>query len=122
MEKNKEQKQEEVLAIKEIPDKTVINVTGIAEATREFKKDKETHKINVFVLKAKINSENVFIRVNEGTSVFRQIQNFISDNDLELPLKICDYSWTIEKALNQNKQEYILFKELKESNYSSLFD
>jgi hypothetical protein len=128
--KTEKESEIESVSLRDLRDNDVLNVIGIAKTTREFTVtnakaedygDKKT--VDVIVLLAKMNGKTVYLPLNFGTTAYRQMEKFIEDEQLSLPVKLCDYTFHIASGKNSSGNRYILFSELQTMNdYSKLFE
>jgi hypothetical protein len=103
-------------------------VLAIVERTIQFKQNepKKEHFGEVIssgqlVQKAKIDGKVVAIPVNEGTALYNQLRKYLQDNEMELPVKIMDETFTVMYYKGASRMTSVLYKELIE-DMSSLFD
>ena len=61
------------------------------------------------------------IPVNEGTALYNQLRKYLQDNEMELPVKIMDETFTVMYYKGASRMTSVLYKELIE-DMSSLFD
>jgi hypothetical protein len=124
-----EKKELKTFSVKELPKGTVVDFLAVVKTVREFTDKTEgsdtygqKKTINVFVFKVKIGGEVGVLPINEGTTMFNQMEKYFDQEDIEVsetPIKF-NLSLTVEKGGNKLRQ-YSFFSELNE-DYSSLFD
>lgn len=108
----------EIIGIKELRKGDTLNVSGIASGEVEFTDTRKNSENfgkkftkQVFYLKAKVNNVLKFVKVNEGTNVYRQLEKYIANNEMTLPVKLMDETWHIETGSAPNGT-YVLITEL----------
>lgn len=116
-------------AVSELKASDEVRVSGIAEQPKEFI-DKEVssatfgQKVHTkqYVLKAKVNGEAGYLRVNQGTALFGQLENWIDTQHFELPVKVMEEEvFHVFTGKGQKNKNYVLFDELREPSPDTLF-
>jgi len=118
----------ERLSSLDVNDGDVINVVGLAQTTAKFvdnNPNSETFENvierDVIVQKVKYKGAFYSYRANEGTALYNQLRDYISKNNIELPAKILDLTFTVVVGKGKGKGKYVLYKELIQ-NDESLFE
>ena len=117
------------VSIKDFKNGDVVRVLGMAMTQREFKvtdKNKpdfgNQKTAKVLALLIEFENNRMYLPINEGTTIFKQLTKWIDENNMSLPVKIMDEKFTIETA-GKGINQYYLFKELNTSiDYSKLFE
>ena len=99
----------EMKTVKELENGEEIVVKGIARTNISFNKDGEQKTANVFVL----HCGDFYLKVNENTTMYKQIEKFINDEKILIPTKELDEKFTIDVVKSQ-KQKGFSYQSIRE--------
>ena len=104
-----------MVSIKELENDDVIDANAIATTTISFadKNSGEQKDAKVYVIRGKLNgSEDIYLKVNENTTVYKQMQKYLHDNSYEVPCDLDDV-FTFD-VIHSQKNKMFTYQSIRE--------
>ena len=104
-----------MVSIKELENDDVIDANAIAITTISFadKNSGEQKDAKVYVIRGKLNgNEDIYLKVNENTTVFKQMQKYLHDNSYEPPCDLED-TFTFD-VIHSQKNKMFTYQSIRE--------
>lgn len=121
----------EEFSLKDFKKGMIVKMSAIRETERKFRPynkqtgelEKDTKTVRVIVVKGTVNDEPYLIPITEGTAMYSQVDDYLDDKGIELPVDNLDVVLTVDMVKSSaSKYNYPVFTELTGKDYNSLFD
>lgn len=113
------EKNRAMVNVKDIENDSAIVINGIVRTPVSFYSKDEGKQIDtdVLILMATLNGEDVYVKVNHGTTIYKQLEKLIHDDNVVLPTKELDYNFTIS-VVKSNKDKRFSYQSIAELAHS----
>ena len=114
-----------MVSIGELRNDDVLDANAIATTTISFadKFTGEQKDAKVYVIRGKLNGEDVYLKVNENTTVFKQLEKYLHDNSDEPPCDLEDtFTFDVVQSQKNKMYKYQSIRELSKGIDSATAD